>query len=690
MHLFIPYKIQFMNLLVRKTTAFAFAVSCLTAYSANAQRAQNTFISGANMGAESQVADSTVYGGFLIKPDMTSKLIASNNLGVKYVRETQLLSKWTGAKTYSIDFWKTHKKKMLLNINNDSTPSPFPTDLVAYGNKLRSLLNVYAGTIEVAVIENEELNNSTLQGKLYHLGSLKDYINELTAAANACAEYGVPVTNGGLTNPIVASLRHYYVINNKQDSLTWLLQSMNGVSTDSTLWLRTDSLLNAYKNIPLTYVNLHWYEPVKDSTVTNGVLQAVCNYITQQTGKKVITNETGVKTTDSSLLTKLIQQWSNARVSFCIFNDANASSFGSQPLTTSAGDILANGIAFRDFVAGEKSCAESITVTPGGSLATCFGTSIVLTASAGFDNYLWSTGETSQSISVNTTDNFSVTSSLQTCTAFSNGVAVLVNRLPAKPAITPTPSPPTNICPSKSVNLSSSSAMYYSWNTGGTTKSITVKKGGNYSVTVTDVNGCKNTSDPMNVTYQGCKAPANLRVTDITPYRVTLNWDTILCALGYQYIYREKGTATWTTVQVLSGTTKYRYVYNLKPSTTYEWKILTRCRVTPDTLLSVYVAGPEFTTLAGSVAKTQNIKNTGSLEETIFPVPAKDIATLRLNYISSELMIILTDLRGKILWQSKEITDKNFSIPVSGLSPGIYMVIIKDKDRSKVLKLVKE
>jgi hypothetical protein len=59
-------------------------------------------------------------------------LIAANNLGTKYVRETQLLSRWNGVKNYNIDFGKAIKKNVVANINNDSTPSHFPIDLVAY------------------------------------------------------------------------------------------------------------------------------------------------------------------------------------------------------------------------------------------------------------------------------------------------------------------------------------------------------------------------------------------------------------------------------------------------------------------------------------------------------------------------------------------------------------------------------
>ncbi|HYK45310.1 MAG TPA: T9SS type A sorting domain-containing protein [Parafilimonas sp.] len=658
-----------MNLLLRKTTAFAYVVLILTTYDADAQ--------------------TTMYGALLQKPDMNTKLISANNLGIKYVRDAQLLSKWTGTKSYNIDFWKTHKKKMLLNINNDSTPSAFPTDLVAYESKLRSFLNVYASSIQLAVIENEELNSSSLQGNAYHLGSIQDYINELAVAVNVCQQIGVPVTNGGLTSPIVASLRHYYIVNGKQDSLVWLVQNMNGVSTDSTLWLRTDSLLSAYKVLPLSFVNLHWYEPAKDSTTTHGVLQVVCNYITQQTGKKVITNETGVRTTDSSFVTMLLQQWHTIGVAYCMFYDGTGS-FGAQALTSPTADLLPTGVAFRNFVAGKNSCEQSITVTPSGSIETCAGSNFTLSASDGFSNYLWSTGDTSRVITIKTTDNYSVTSTTSNCTAFSNGVAVLVNKLPAKPVITSSPSPATNLCPNKTAKLTSSSAAYYLWNTGGTTKTITVNKPGNYLVTVTDVNGCKNTSDPAVVTYQSCSPPINLRVADLTQFRAMLNWDTVQCSVGYQYQYRVKGSLMWTTGQVVNGATSSRYIYNLKPSTTYEWRIQTRCRITPDTLLSDYANGPDFSTLAPAIAQSSNNESQSNFEERIFPIPAKDFATLELSSIMTDLKIELRDLNGKLLWENDRVTETKITIPLSAFASGIYVVILRNKEYNKVIKLVKE
>lgn len=74
--------------------------------------------------------------------------------------------------------------------------------------------------------------------------------------------------------------------------------------------------------------------------------------------------------------------------------------------------------------------------------------------------------------------------------------SVTVYNLPAKPIITA--AGPTTFCEGGSVDLSSSSADNYLWNTGETTQTITVNNGGIYSLTVTDANSCTSPeSDPI-------------------------------------------------------------------------------------------------------------------------------------------------------------------------------------------------
>jgi len=134
--------------------------------------------------------------------------------------------------------------------------------------------------------------------------------------------------------------------------------------------------------------------------------------------------------------------------------------------------------------------------TPGTSYQICPGAHKTLDAGAGYDSYLWSDGETTQTISVGA-GNYSVTVTKSGCSATS--AAVTVSYFTVTPP-TITPSGPTTICAGSTVALSASSGSSYLWNTGSTSNSISVSTSGNYSVTVTDGNGCSASSAAVSVT----------------------------------------------------------------------------------------------------------------------------------------------------------------------------------------------
>ncbi len=129
----------------------------------------------------------------------------------------------------------------------------------------------------------------------------------------------------------------------------------------------------------------------------------------------------------------------------------------------------------------------------------CVGSPVVLTAN-GATNYVWSTGETTSSITVTPTSNTTYTVN------GSNGVGACGSAVTQIINVKPVPSVnlgnDTVICGTITqpiiYNAGASSGFTYHWSTGATTNTISVSSGGTYSVTVTSAAGCK-ASDSVKV-----------------------------------------------------------------------------------------------------------------------------------------------------------------------------------------------
>ena len=153
---------------------------------------------------------------------------------------------------------------------------------------------------------------------------------------------------------------------------------------------------------------------------------------------------------------------------------------------------------YADYTGAVNYAVATPVITYSGSNTICDGESITLTAPTAA-SYLWSNGETTQSITVNTTGNYSVTvSSSRGCTASSAPVAVTVNPVPTPIAAA---SGATTFCAGGSVTLTATGGNTYLWTPGGeTTASITVNASGSYVCTATNSNGCSATTTPIVVT----------------------------------------------------------------------------------------------------------------------------------------------------------------------------------------------
>jgi len=124
-----------------------------------------------------------------------------------------------------------------------------------------------------------------------------------------------------------------------------------------------------------------------------------------------------------------------------------------------------------------------------GPIEFCSNESAILGTTDDFEAYSWSNGETTQNISINTADTYEVTVTDENgCTASSS---LTVNLLIAPEPILED----GQVCPGDffALNILNVPFDSYLWNTGATTPGISVPPG-NYSVTVTDENGCTGTT----------------------------------------------------------------------------------------------------------------------------------------------------------------------------------------------------
>jgi hypothetical protein len=114
--------------------------------------------------------------------------------------------------------------------------------------------------------------------------------------------------------------------------------------------------------------------------------------------------------------------------------------------------------------------------------------------------YLWSNGDVNREARISESGQYTVSARDQNgcLSPASASITVVKNPLPNKPIITP--SSATTFCADASIELKSSDAVAYKWNTGSTTNLIRVNQSGTYTVQVTNQYNClSDLSDPLSV-----------------------------------------------------------------------------------------------------------------------------------------------------------------------------------------------
>ncbi len=201
------------------------------------------------------------------------------------------------------------------------------------------------------------------------------------------------------------------------------------------------------------------------------------------------------------------------------------------------------------WVTGEKQgCIKADTITIvaktvpvanlGADTAICETGNVILDVTYPGATYIWNTGATTETISVNTAGEYSVTSTLNGCTA-KDTINVIVSPIPAVNL-----GVDTSICENATIQLNANyTGASYEWNTGATTSSISVTAAGIYSV-INTLNGCI-AKDTINIA--------------VTPAPVVeLGNDTTICSYntiqlnatnaGASYLWNTGATTSTITV----------------------------------------------------------------------------------------------------------------------------------------------
>ena len=301
------------------------------------------------------------------------------------------------------------------------------------------------------------------------------------------------------------------------------------------------------------------------------------------------------------------------------------------------------------------------TVTANGTTTFCQGDSVILTSSAG-TSYLWNNGATTRSITVKTAGSYSVkVTNANNCSATSAATAVTVNTFPSA---TISASGSTTFCQGDSVILTSSAGVSYLWNNGKTTRSITVKTAGSYSVKVTNGNNCSSTSASISVTI---RTPLNNLI-------ITLRNDTLFAPYA--------SPAKW---------------YNTGNSTSIGNGLFYKCSQTAN----YYVTGLDTNgCIATSNTLFVNCNLTGIRQNTfeeqiqIYPNPTKKLLNISGSGIENgRYSITLLNLTGQILLQ-EDITISNRqiekTISIEDLANDIYFMSVETENAVIIRKVIKQ
>ncbi|MGY0392434.1 T9SS type A sorting domain-containing protein [Bizionia sp. KMM 8389] len=349
-------------------------------------------------------------------------------------------------------------------------------------------------------------------------------------------------------------------------------------------------------------------------------------------------------------------------------NGATSSSVTVSPIeTTTYSVVVSSGVCAAEDSVIVTVIPEEIVVeaSAGEDVTICENTSTILTASGG-SAYLWSTGETTQTITVSPSS--TTTYYVQVS---EDGVSDS-----ASVKVTVTPSPVASVSADVTIEsgqntvLTAAGGASYLWSTGETSSQISVSPNMNTTYTVSvSANGCTDTNSVTVSVVEAVNADAGedveLCANDAS------NTETILRASGGLFYEWSTGETTAEIVVSPTETATYEVIVSngVNSDTDYVNVIITPCLSTDD------------------------FNEVSDLEMLVYPNPATQNLQIKVKGVSTEIPIKIYDMLGRLLqsesWQFFNGGTDVKTLDVSRFPRGLILIkaLVNNKEITKKILL---
>ena len=192
--------------------------------------------------------------------------------------------------------------------------------------------------------------------------------------------------------------------------------------------------------------------------------------------------------------------------------------------------------------------SSTYIISPSGPSSFCQGDSVTLLASGGAP-YLWNTGDTTTSITINQQGAYYVTTTSNAGQADTSSIFNI--SIFSNPDTSVTASGPLGFCNGESLTLSAAAGQLYLWNNGDTTESISVNQSGSYYAVLTTNEGCLDTTATFTAVVSS-NADTSVNVSGPLDF-CSYNDVTLTAAAGQSYLW-SNGDTTQTSIINTAGT----------------------------------------------------------------------------------------------------------------------------------------